>query len=74
MVPPFDIFRVDNEGRLRWLQTADSLQAAKLRIEVSGLIRSRQYVIFSPKTGNKTVIDAGKTTRPLDAWLSALGN
>jgi hypothetical protein len=60
MVPPFDIFRLDAEGKLRWLQTADSLQGAKLRIEVLALSDPGRYVIFSQKTGNKTVIDAGK--------------
>jgi hypothetical protein len=60
MVPPFDIFRLDKDGSLQWLQTADSLQAAKLRIEVLALSAPGQYVIFSQKTGNKTVIAAGK--------------
>ena len=60
MVPPFDIFRLDNDGTLRWLQTADSLQAATLRIEVLALSDPGEYVIFSQKTGNKTVINAGK--------------
>ena len=60
MVPPFDIFRLDEDGSLQWLQTADNLQAAKLRIEVLALSNPGQYVIFSQKTGHKTVITAGK--------------
>jgi len=36
------------------------LQAAKLRIEVLAVSDPGQYVIFSQKTGNKTVINAGK--------------
>lgn len=60
MVPPFDIFRQEADGSLRWLQTSDSLQAAKLRIEVLALTAPGEYVIFSQKTGNKTVIIAGK--------------
>ena len=60
MVPPFDIFRLEKDGSLQWLQTADSLQAAQLRIEVLGLSAPGQYVIFSQKTGHKTVITSGK--------------
>jgi hypothetical protein len=60
MVPPFDIFRLDKDGSLHWLQTAESLQAAQLRIEVLGLSAPGQYVVFSQKTGHKTVITAGK--------------
>lgn len=60
MVPPFDIFRLDKDGGLQWVQTADSLQAAKLRIEVLALSAPGEYVVFSQKTGNKTVIAAGK--------------
>lgn len=60
MVPPFDIFRLDKDGSLQWLQTADSLQSAQLRIEVLGLSAPGQYVIFSQKTGHKTVVTAGR--------------
>lgn len=60
MVPPFDIFRLDKDGNLQWLQTADSLQSAQLRIEVLALSAPGQYVIFSQKTGSKTVVTAGK--------------
>lgn len=61
MVPPFDIFRLDKEQKLRWIESADNLQAAKLRIEVLGLSEPGEYVIFSQKTGNKTVITVGKS-------------
>ena len=60
MVPPFDIFRLDKDGSLQWLQTADSLQAAQLRIEVLGLSAPGQYVIFSQQTGHKAVVTTEK--------------
>jgi hypothetical protein len=56
MIPPFDILRVDAEGRPRWVQAIATLDAAMVR--VTELIKSRpaEYVIVSHQTGSKVSI------------------
>lgn len=63
MIPPLDVFRVEADGHLRWLEAAQTLDAAKARIAALGTISPGEYVIYSQKTGNKTVIKTGKDQR-----------
>ena len=63
MIAPLDVFKVEKDGKLRWLETADTLESAKARIEVLGAKSPGEYVIYSQKTGAKTVIKTGKDQR-----------
>lgn len=56
MVPPFDIFRMEQTGHLVWQETAETLDLAKLRIKTLMASQPSDYVIYSQKTGNKTVV------------------
>ena len=58
MVPPFDIFRVESDGHLVWKDTAETLDLARLRIKILMLAHPADYVIYSQRTGHKTVIRA----------------
>jgi hypothetical protein len=58
MVPPFDIFRVESDGHLVWRDTAETLDLARLRIKILMLAQPADYVIYSQRTGHKTVIRA----------------
>jgi hypothetical protein len=50
MLPPFDIFRVEDEIP-RWLETVETLDAAKTRIrELAKVWPEAEYVIFSQQT------------------------
>ena len=60
MIPPLDVFKVEADGNLLWLEAAQTLDAAKARIAVLGAKSPGEYVIYSQKTGNKTVIKTGK--------------
>jgi hypothetical protein len=53
MVPPFDIFKRQGGGSVRWLGVATDLEAAKLRVKE--LIKSApgEYFIFSLATGRR---------------------
>ena len=50
-VPPFDIFSVRADGQLVWKETAETVDLARLRIEILTLDDSASYVIFDPLTG-----------------------
>jgi type II secretory pathway component PulL len=53
MLPPFDIFRVEDEIP-RWLETAETLGAAKARItELAKIWPESEFVIFSQQTQNR---------------------
>jgi hypothetical protein len=56
MLPPFDIFRVEDEIP-RWLETVETLDAAKTRIrELAKVWPEAEYVIFSQQTQNRISI------------------
>ena len=63
MIPPLDVFKVEADGHLRWLEAAQSLEAAKSRIAALAATSPGEYVIYSQRTGNKTVIRTGKDQR-----------
>jgi len=56
MPPPFDIFRVENDGRLLWKDTAETFGLAKLRIKILMLSLPGDFVIYSQETGDKIVV------------------
>jgi len=56
MVPPFDIFRAEKDGDLRWLEAARDLETAKTRVQILGTTVPGEYLIFSHVTGNKISI------------------
>ena len=59
MIAPLDVFKVEKDGNLRWIETADTLESAKARIAALGAKSPGEYVIYSQKTGNRTVVKAG---------------
>jgi len=59
MIAPLDVFKVEKDGKLRWLEAAETLEQAKSRIEALGASSPGEYVIYSQKTGNKTTVKAG---------------
>jgi hypothetical protein len=63
MIAPLDVFKVEKDGTLRWLEVAETLEAAKARIAALGAKSPGEYVIYSQKTGNKTVVKTSKDQR-----------
>jgi hypothetical protein len=53
MVPPFDIFKRQGGGSVRWLGVATDLEAAKLRIKELTESAPGEYFIFSLATGRR---------------------
>jgi hypothetical protein len=56
MVPPFDIFKVADDGIPLWIETAATLDAAKARVQELSEFWPAEYVIASRKTGHKISI------------------
>jgi hypothetical protein len=61
MIPPFDIFLVANDGHLIWKAAAEDLESAQRRIKLLMGVDPGDYVIYSQKTGHKTVICSEKS-------------
>jgi hypothetical protein len=53
MVPPFDIFKRQGGGSVRWLGVATDLEAAKLWVRELAETVPGQYFIFSLATGHR---------------------
>jgi hypothetical protein len=53
MVPPFDIFKRQGGGSVRWLGVATDLEAAKLRVKELTESAPGEYFIFSLATGRR---------------------
>lgn len=56
MIPPFDIFRIDTGGGLRWLEAAPNLEDAKARVRELAAGSPGEFVILSHITGNRILI------------------
>ena len=55
MPRPLDIFKVEEDG-IVWKGTAENLEVAKLSVKMMVETSPGDYLIFSPATGDKTVI------------------
>jgi hypothetical protein len=55
MIPPFDIFKVDDSG-LRWLEAVADLDTAKARVRILAASSPCEYVILNQTTGEKISI------------------
>ena len=53
MVPPFDIFRRQPGGSVRWLEVVADLEAAKLRVKELEECVPGEYFIFSLASGRR---------------------
>ena len=60
MVPPLDIFRVAPDGQLIWRAAAESLESAQRRVKILMAAHPADYVIYSQKTGHKTIVRSEK--------------
>lgn len=56
MVPPFDIFRVEADGRLLWKDTAETFDLARLLIKILMGSHPSDYVIYSQETEHRTIV------------------
>jgi hypothetical protein len=65
MIPPFDIFRVDEHGHLLCVETAElTFEGAKEHVQALGRVEPGIYILISQKTRRKTVIIVSKTVEP----------
>jgi hypothetical protein len=65
MIAPFDIFWVGPDGGLIWRAVADSMDAAKQRIDLLAKSQPGEYVVMSLRTGNKISIRVGGDAKPV---------
>jgi hypothetical protein len=53
MVPPFDIFKRQSGGSVRWIEVVAELEAAKLRVKELVECVPGEYFIFSLVSGRR---------------------
>jgi hypothetical protein len=53
MVPPFDIFKRQGGGSVRWLGATADLETAKVRVKELAESLPGEYFIFSLATGHR---------------------
>lgn len=56
MLQPFDIFKVEEDGKVFWLDAAPSLQAATARIQALLADRRDRFLILNQDTGNRLFV------------------
>ena len=56
MSRPLDIFKFENDGSIRWIGTAENLEVAKSTVRILAKSSPGEYLIFSPETGERTVV------------------
>ncbi len=60
IIPRFDIFRVDKDGSLFWMGTADDVSEAQKLVSRQPT-SSRDFVLFDLRTGTKLEMKSGNT-------------
>ncbi|MGB9447312.1 MAG: hypothetical protein WBR26_20105 [Candidatus Acidiferrum sp.] len=66
--PEYDIFRLDNDGRVIWLEPVMTLSDAQTRVQQLGAPGPGNYIIFNQKTTDKIVLRAGVRPEASDAY------
>ena len=56
MPRPLDIYKFENDGTILWKGTAENMEIAKLSVKTLVETSPGDYLIFSPATGEKTVV------------------
>jgi hypothetical protein len=56
MIPPFDLFREEGDGTLRWLGAVADMDAAKTKARELMAHTPGKYFVYSQTTGNKIYI------------------
>lgn len=51
--PAYDLFRIEPDGQMRWLEAVSALEVAKARIQIIGATAPGRYLVFSQATENK---------------------
>jgi len=66
MVAPFDIFRTEADGTLRWFGAASDLDIATKRVRELATSSPGNYFVFSQTTGNKLKIKPESPDEPAE--------
>ena len=56
-----DVFRIQEEGEVRWIGTAETLEAAKALIKAESAKRPGDFLVVDLETGYKMEIKAAGT-------------
>ena len=55
MVPQFDIFQMESDGGVLWIDSAETLEQAQACIKQLGH-SGKQYILLNHRTGHKLVV------------------
>ncbi len=56
MFQPLDIFKTNSDGSVLWRGAAESVEAAKARIQKLALSSPGEYLILDQKTGQRVLV------------------
>jgi hypothetical protein len=56
LAAPFDIFKLDPDGNAHWVEAAQDLEAAKVRVSSLAQVFPGEYAIVDNATGEKLLI------------------
>jgi hypothetical protein len=55
MIPCFDVFQVEDDGKMLWLEAVATMEEARALVRGLASSGSRDYVILNQITGSKVV-------------------
>lgn len=64
MLPPFDIFRVEADGKVLWIKSAPDLKSARLAVQELMASSPHKYIIHSHRTNNGLTIKPPSPAKP----------
>jgi hypothetical protein len=64
MLDPFDVFKVERNGNVRWLRAIPDLERAKSYVNrVLGIAAPADYLILNQRTGERIIIQPATNRR-----------
>jgi hypothetical protein len=60
---PFRVFKVQGDGNLHFIEEAQTLDAAKARVQSLAKLWPGEYIIQNEETGERVVITSGRQTK-----------
>ena len=64
MLDPFDIFKMEQNGTVRWVRATNDFEGAKSYVnKVQAVAIPADYLILNQRTGERTIIEAAAKHR-----------
>lgn len=74
MTPQFDIFLLESNDEVRWIEAAKTLEYAARRVRELAALGHSRYLIFDLRTGTRQIVDHANPAPAQTSHNRSVGN